>query len=267
MVIKSRILLAFTLVLGTLVGSPAQAISSAENVALAKANRSVLRGQEKKDRLEEAKSALKTFKKDIKCMFSREGCTKEQKIRLLKQGLGLVGIIALLTGGWFVWKARAKKREDLSAKASAQAEAAAAKREGEEMAAQQARERQEAKRAAELERERQAEAARLEREEAERLEREQLARERQATIARLEGELATKRQVAAAAGNKVANAETELSKAKTRLRESKELIYGRGMGWATKEHEAFAAAQRELEGANAELRAVEAALERARRGN
>ncbi len=48
--------------------------------------------------VEQAKSTFQTFKKDIKCAFSREGCTREQKIRMAKRGLKLLGAIALLYG-------------------------------------------------------------------------------------------------------------------------------------------------------------------------
>ena len=177
-----RILLAFTLALSALIVGPAQAISSAKYMALAKGHRASLRGspEEKRNKLEEAKSALKTFKKDIKCMFSRKGCTREQKIRLAKEGLGLLTVIAVLSGSWLVWKSRVKRRE----KAAEEQE-------------RLEKERQEAKRAERLRQEQETEearhaqeqeTARLASEEAARLEREQLGRERQKETARHEQE-------------------------------------------------------------------------------
>ncbi len=53
---------------------------------------------ESNDKVEQAESAFKTFKKDIKCAFSREGCTRAQKVRMAKRGLKLLGAIALLYG-------------------------------------------------------------------------------------------------------------------------------------------------------------------------
>ncbi len=53
----------------------------------------------------EADSVVKQFKKDIQCL--RKGtCTKEQKIRLFKQALGLIAFVgAATTGGSFlIWK-------------------------------------------------------------------------------------------------------------------------------------------------------------------
>lgn len=56
------------------------------------------------------------FKKDLSCMFSKKGCTKEQQTRLLKQGFGLAATIIAITGGaWYLWPLspeKAKKKYD-----------------------------------------------------------------------------------------------------------------------------------------------------------
>ncbi len=56
----------------------------------------IMAAVESNNRVEQAESTFKTFKKDIKCMFTIEGCTREQKIRLAKQGLKLFGIVIFL---------------------------------------------------------------------------------------------------------------------------------------------------------------------------
>ena len=76
---SKHILLAFTLI---------SLLSTDPVVAMSEDNGNV----------EQAESTFKTFKKDIKCAFSRKGCTREQKIRLAKRGLKLLGAVALLYG-------------------------------------------------------------------------------------------------------------------------------------------------------------------------
>ena len=296
-----RILLAFTLALSALIVGPAQAISSAKYMALAKGHRASLRGspEEKRNKLEEAKSALKTFKKDIKCMFSRKGCTREQKIRLAKEGLGLLTVIAVLSGSWLVWKSRVKRREKAAEEQERlekeRQEAKRAERLRQEQETEEARHAQEqetarlaSEEAARLEREqlgreRQKETARHEqervaREEAERLTRERRAGERQEAIALLEEDSAEKRRA-------LEQAERELGRAKKALADIKSILgrkkpgegklrlsaqqrkFGR-VGFFTKEGAAEARlekAQADFDAKERELIVAGTALESARR--
>jgi hypothetical protein len=48
-------------------------------------------------------SIFKTFKNDLKCLFSKQGCTRKQKTRLLKQGSLLISTVLILSGiGYYV---------------------------------------------------------------------------------------------------------------------------------------------------------------------
>ena len=60
-------------------------------------------------RIKQADSAFKTFKKDMKCMFSRtKKCSPEQRRRIKRKGLALIGALAVLglgiTAGVLGWK-------------------------------------------------------------------------------------------------------------------------------------------------------------------
>ena len=258
-----RVLLAFTLALNALIVSPAHAISSAEYMALAKGHRASLGGspEEKTNKLDQAKSALKTFKKDIKCVFSREGCTREQKIRLAKQGLGLLIIIAALGGGgWLAWKSRVKKRAKAAAKfkdeQGEKTRLARAELRKKELAAEEKQEeRERLKREQQLERE-QEEAARL-------------AQKQRDAIIRLEGVRGEKEQAVKNARQERDAAQAALTAKKNFLRSSGEIIQIGSFKWKSKtenERTALKAAQTKLDSALAERAEAQAALERAHKG-
>ncbi len=74
----------------------------------------IMAALESNNRVGQAESAFKTFKKDIKCAFSREGCTREQRIRMAKRGLKLLGAVALLYG-FLKFRAKVMAKDTLKA--------------------------------------------------------------------------------------------------------------------------------------------------------
>ncbi len=54
--------------------------------------------QDKAGLINKAQETYRTFKKDMKCVFSKQPCTNEQKKRLIKQGAALTGIVVVLAG-------------------------------------------------------------------------------------------------------------------------------------------------------------------------
>lgn len=65
-----------------------------------------------KQEITQAKSKFQTFKKDIKCMFSREGCNAEQKKRLMWEGAALIAAVLLLAGGgYYYYHSRQKEKK------------------------------------------------------------------------------------------------------------------------------------------------------------
>ncbi len=255
----------------------------------------VMAAVESKDKVEQAKTALKTFRKDIKCVFSREGCTREQKIRLAKQGLGLLTVIAVLGGGgWLAWKSRVKKREETEAERRQQSErehqaqkAEEARRERERGAAQ--RKQEQLEKANQLAREQETERLAKERQEEtarheqERVEREEAARRasvRREAIAQLEGVHAEKKRAleqarreqagAREALNKINRIVSRTKKGEKELRLSaKQRRYGRVGFFAQQEtaQKRFDKAQESFNAKEKELIAAGAALERARAGH
>jgi len=69
----------------------------------------IMAAVERNEKAKQAESTFQTFKKDIKCAFSRKGCSREQKIRLLKQGLTLLGAVTLLYIGYYAWDVSTEK--------------------------------------------------------------------------------------------------------------------------------------------------------------
>ena len=54
--------------------------------------------QDKAGLINKAQETYRTFKKDMKCVFSKQPCTRTQKKRLIKQGAALTGIVVVLAG-------------------------------------------------------------------------------------------------------------------------------------------------------------------------
>ena len=63
------------------------------------------------EKVEQAESPFQTFKKDIKCVFTRKGFTRKRKTRLTKQGLVLLGVVAFWYGFHIVRKPGTSNRE------------------------------------------------------------------------------------------------------------------------------------------------------------
>ncbi len=71
----------------------------------------VVAAVESKNKVEQAKSTFKTFKKDVGRIFTRKGFTHKRKIRLTKQGFGLLSVIAFWYGFRIVREPSASNRK------------------------------------------------------------------------------------------------------------------------------------------------------------
>ncbi len=71
----------------------------------------VMAAVESKNKVEQAKSTFKTFKKDVRRIFTRKGFTHKRKIRLTKQGFGLLSVIAFWYGFRIVREPSASNRK------------------------------------------------------------------------------------------------------------------------------------------------------------
>jgi hypothetical protein len=234
-----KVSIALTLL--ALIMSPAHTLSSSEQMTNSSFNKT-------NSRIKDAKSTFRTFQRDIKCAFTREGCTTEQKKRLLKQGIALLGITALLAGGWFALKARGERIQAEARAAQLEAAQRAAEETAERLAREQATEeaaRQEATAATAEEAAKQAAAERL-----------------AAKIAALEKEFAEKQAAYDAAVQTRDTAQKALDAAQSRLQDP--LKFGLGMGWGKKEQDDLNEAQTKLNAAEEALKRAEAALEEAR---
>ncbi len=77
----------------------------------------VVAAQPSREKIEEANSAFKTFKNDMRCMFSRtKKCSPEQKRRIKKQALVLISTLIVLglstAGRLYLLKTNTKKIPD-----------------------------------------------------------------------------------------------------------------------------------------------------------
>ncbi len=71
----------------------------------------VVAAVESKNKVEQAKSTFKTFKKDVGRIFTRKGFTRKRKIRLTKQGFGLLSVVAFWYGFRIVREPSASNRK------------------------------------------------------------------------------------------------------------------------------------------------------------
>lgn len=71
----------------------------------------VVTAVESNDKVEQTKSTFKTFKNDVRRIFTRKGFTRKRKMRLTKQGFGLLSVVAFWYGFRIVREPSASNRK------------------------------------------------------------------------------------------------------------------------------------------------------------